>query len=169
MPLNSHFKMTTLQNVEPGELIRLSFMSEATFAIVLDTHQRGRTLGVLEHSKAPYTYAKINWLEKECATFGKDWQITPDGPIEFAEQRTEQRTRHQGGALVMHADGAVLNFKCRPDDPNAMHELMLFDLSTSTLRSPFPPEQDVVFTSWEIFMPEKREVFLERQSLLVRG
>lgn len=168
MPLNAHFKMTTLREVEPGDLICLSFMEEATLAIILHTYHRFTNLGLLQHSTAPFTHAKVEWPSNECLSYGKDWQIAPRGPVEFADQLKGKNPRHQGGALVMHNDATILNFKRRPSDHEAQYELIQFDLATSEIRTLVPPQQDVVFTSWEIFMPERPKAFLERQSLLIR-
>lgn len=163
MTFAAHFTPTTLNQVEVGSLIQLPYFQETCLAIMLDKRMQDYVIGLLSHSKYAFTFLTENHPNHACLSFGLNWKITPCGPVVFQHSG---KTRSNGGALVVHAEGTMLNFKRRTNDQSASQEFRYYDLTTRTIGHPPPLENDVVFTSWEIWMPENPDRNLCRQSIL---
>lgn len=160
MSYSSHFKYAKLRDLTPGELILFSVDKQACYALVLFAHGRAQTFGLLDYQPQPFSFVDAEGWSGTCLTAQKKWKLTPkklagDGDAFLGTS----------GHVSLDEDKCRLNFERHQTNNSEGADVLFFNINGANLvDSPSP--KTMVFTEWELWLPEDKTAGLSRESLL---
>ncbi|MDX8446546.1 hypothetical protein [Mesorhizobium captivum] len=122
MIISSNLSVKTLEECEPGELVRTLTGGQSLFTLVLTdpiVEQGGRRVvrvGLLEdHDDSRRKYSFLANANRKVISFGTDWALEPIAGDEM--RHGNNAANHRSGRLTLSRQGYHLRFSSLPDDP----------------------------------------------------
>jgi hypothetical protein len=169
MTVSSRFEVTTLNNCDPGDLIRdVDFNADGAFALVSDPDSPDANKRLIVSLSDTVQVDLVEFTEDVTVLRYLDPPIfAVDHNHGFVLKKTE--TERIKGAIICTAEGTVLNANYGLSEPGVLFQI---DLETGLVRPRryYGRElyygRGVVFLSWSLLLPSAPDVDLNPVELL---
>lgn len=164
MTLASHFSVGPLARAKIGDLVGFEFRKEFTLAIVLNEFNSLQVLGILAHTIFETKYISVRRPSLLCLNYGGGWKITPSEVIPSFDPKYRTAFCASGAFSVSEKSEPKLCFEPHPED-QSLRAPIFFDVDGRKVGES-PSADEVLFKSWEIWMPKNPALDLPRESIL---